>query len=126
MKIEKVFGYILTILGIFIILWGLFRSSNIFFAKENPPQLFKQETLMSQEPLVTPKIKKEISPEKLQKYIQEMTKSSLQELIPKNTLPKMLNLVSWSIFMGILFYGGGKIASIGIRLICIQSNKTCS
>jgi hypothetical protein len=32
-------------------------------------------------------------------------------------LPKLLNLLSWSIFAGILIFAGAQIAGLGIKLI---------
>ena len=48
-------------------------------------------------------------------------KEQLKEMIPIsdlfNDFPKFFNLISWSIFIGILIFAGGKISSLGIKLV---------
>jgi len=45
----------------------------------------------------------------------------LREMIPVEELveniPRLLNLLSWSIFAGILIFAGAQISSIGVKLI---------
>jgi len=111
-KTLRVFvGWILLLAGISIIVWGLFSSYQIFTAKTSAPEIFKLEEL------------EEISPAQEDKTIkpqQEMKKilrEQLKELIPTDFLPKLLNLISWSIFVWLLAAGGTRISIIGIRLI---------
>ena len=53
----------------------------------------------------------------MQEIIQEQIEKQLEKLLPKDTLPKLLNLVAWSILAGILIFGGSQISNIGIKLI---------
>ena len=107
-----------------MILFGLF-SYLIFSGKNSPPEIFQytpsletteleKNALDKQE---TPSSKISQSPKEMQNYIDQAISKNLQALIPADTIPKILNLVAWSIFIGILFFGAGKIASIGIQLL---------
>jgi hypothetical protein len=60
---------------------------------------------------------KPISNEALQEEMQKIVESQIKELIPPEMVSSILNLMSWSIFAGILVLSGGKIAAIGVNLI---------
>jgi len=49
----------------------------------------------------------------LQKVLQEQLKG----LIPADALPKILNLVAYSMLVFILIFGGAKISEIGVKLL---------
>ena len=55
--------------------------------------------------------------QQLQQQMDNAISKQLGELLPPETLPKILNLISWSILAGILIFGGGQIASLGIKII---------
>jgi len=38
-------------------------------------------------------------------------------LMPSDFLPKIMNLVSWSIFVSLFLLGGSKISTLGIKLL---------
>jgi len=105
---QKFLGWILLFLGIFIILWTLYSSFNIFSAKKEVPAVFKLEKEVS-----LPK-KEVVSP---QVDIEKMIREQLEGLFPSEFLPKILNLLAWSIFAGILILGGSQIAGLGIKLL---------
>jgi len=109
MKMEKIFGWLLLIAGILIIVWGIFNSFNIFTAKQEPPAVFKlveEKTLPQKE-----------KTQDLQVQMEKMIGEQLKGMLPADFLPKFLNLISWSIFMGILVFAGGQISGIGIKLL---------
>jgi len=109
MKMEKIFGWLLLIAGILIIVWGIFNSFNIFTAKQEPPTVFKlveEKTLPQKE-----------KTQDLQVQMEKMIGEQLKGMLPADFLPKFLNLISWSIFMGILVFAGGQISGIGIKLL---------
>jgi hypothetical protein len=110
MKLEKIFGWLLLITGILIIIWGILNSYNIFTAKQEPPPVFK----MSEKEATLPQKGKT---QDLQAQMEKMIGEQLKGILPLETLPKLLNLISWSIFMGILFFAGGQVAGIGIKLL---------
>ena len=104
---QKFLGWILLFLGIFIILWTLYSSFNIFSAKKEVPAVFKLEKKS------LPK-KEVISP---QVDIEKMIREQLESFFPSEFLPKILNLLAWSVFAGILIFGGSQIAGLGIKLL---------
>ena len=108
-KFQKFFGWALLFVGVTIIFWSLYSSYNIFTAKTTAPEIFK----MPEKETVLPK--KET--QKLEAQIQEMIGEQLKGIIPAETLPTLLNLIAWSIFAGILIFGGAQIAGLGIKLI---------
>jgi len=115
MPIEKILGWVLLILGIFLIVYPLFTSYNIFTGKNQAPTIFKaaekKETILPQ------KETKTLSPTELQKEMEKMIEEKLGEIFPTEFLLKLLNLISFSIFVGILIFAGSQISNLGIKLI---------
>lgn len=115
MKFSKITGWVLLAIGLVVIFWALYSSYNTFTGKAAIPEIFKiekEEPALSQEDKTEP-----TSQEELQKEMEEMIEKQIKEMIPPEFLAKLLNLMSWSIFAGILIFGGGRIAGIGIRLL---------
>ena len=114
--LKKITGWALLIAGLIIIFWVLYSSFKIFTAKTTAPEIFKvtekKEQLLPEEIKTTPS-----SPEELQNEMKKIIEEQMKEIIPSEFLTKLLNLLSWSIFTGILIFGGSKISGIGIRLI---------
>ena len=114
-KLQNLAGWTLLLVGIAIIFWASYLSYNIFTAKTAVPEVFKMpgETKnLTPSPGKTPANQVE-----LQKEMEKMVGEQLKELIPIETLPKFFNLISWSLFAGLLIFAGSQIASIGIKLI---------
>lgn len=106
--IKKFFGWFLFFIGLAIIGYSLYSSYNIFTGLKSAPEIFKIEE------------KKEIlipTGDELEIKIQKMISEQLKGILPVNAIPQMLNLVTWSIFSGILIFGGAQIASLGIKLL---------
>ena len=116
MNFNKIIGYLLLFIGIAIIFWSLYSSYNIFTAKAKVPEIF--EVGDSQLSLT----KKDETGD-LQSQIKKIIEEQFKKMMPADFLPKLLNLVSWSIFMGILILGGGKIASLGIKLVISKEKQ---
>jgi len=115
MSYKQIFGWILLFAGLFIIGWGIYSSYNIFTAKTPVPEIFSIPAESNGEALGS---SKNLSPEeKMQEIMNEQMEEQLGKFLPKDTLPKLLNLVAWSIFAGILIFGGGQISGIGIKLM---------
>ena len=53
----------------------------------------------------------------IQQQINEAVGQQITGILPIGEINKLLDLISWSILAGILIFGGGQIASLGIRLI---------
>ena len=109
MNINKILGYVLLIGGLLVIGFTLFQSYNIFTDKASPPLVFKTQNIES-----APKKTNSLD---LQKQMEELIKQQLGQVLPAETLTKFLNLFSWSILAGILIFGGGQIAGLGIKMI---------
>lgn len=113
MSTTKILGWLLLISGILIIVFSLFSSWNIFAGNSLPPQLFqgtKTIAVSSQErsgDLVA----------EAERVLQEQIQKQLQGIIPADSIPQLLNLLSWSILAGILIFGGAQISNLGIRLL---------
>ncbi len=104
--ISKVLGIILLLLGVAIILYTLYFSFNIFTAKVAPPEIFKLESQVASS-----------GAEGLEAQFQEIVSEQLRGLIPVDSITTLLNLITWSIFAGILIFGGAQISGLGIKLI---------
>ncbi len=81
MKIEKIFGWILLAAGIFIIVWGIFNSFNIFTTKQEPPAVFStvvEEITASKSGSVLD----------IQAQMEKMIGEQLKGILPVETLPK--------------------------------------
>jgi hypothetical protein len=107
--VNKILGYALIVGGLLIIGFALFQSYNIFTDKALPPTVFKPESIEN-----APKKTNKLD---LQGQVEELIKQQLGQMLPADTLTKLLNLFSWSILAGILIFGGGQIAGIGGRII---------
>ena len=104
--IKKILGLVLLFLGLIIILYSLYSSFNIFTAKTSAPEIFKTEIVPSQK-----------NGGGLEAQVQQMIGEQLKGILPANSIPQLLNLISWSIFAGILIFGGTQITTLGIKLI---------
>lgn len=106
---KRIIGFILLILGVLMIIWGIWNSYQIFSARSAVPEIFKLEE--SPEKSTVP------LGEKTEEQVQQIIKEQFEGMMPPEFLPKLFNLISWSIFMFILFYAGGKLSSLGIKLL---------
>lgn len=107
MNFRKIFGWFLLLAGAIIIFWSLYSSYNIFTAKVEIPEIFKMaESTLPQ---------KEV--QDLEAQMQEMIGEQLKGIIPAGSIVTFFNLIAWSIFAGILIFGGAQISSLGIKLI---------
>ncbi len=113
--INKILGYVLLILGLVLIGWALWQSYNIFAAKTSAPVVF-----MNPSPEKTSQKTQNSTGVQIfdmQSQIQNVISSQIGQVIPQDTVTKVLNLISWSIFAGILIIAGSAVAGIGIKLI---------
>jgi hypothetical protein len=113
MNAKKIIGWITFFAGIFIIVFTLYRSYNIFTGKIPPPEFFKVQTKEA----ISPKRKTPTTLEEIQLQVGEILAEQLREIFPKEYIIKLLNLIVWSILAGILIFGGSQISSLGIKLL---------
>ena len=113
---KKIFGWVLLVIGVLIITWGIWTSFEIFTTQRPVYEIFKLSTTQD----VSLKKEEGSIETETQEQIQQIIKEQFQEIFPPEFLIKLLNLMSWSIFAIILFMGGEKLAVIGIRLLKIN------
>lgn len=104
---KKILGIVLLFAGLAVILYGLYSSYNIFTAKSQAPDVFKIVKKESAAPAKTG----------IEAQAQKLIEEQLKGLLPADSIPQLLNLISWSIFAGILMLGGGQISGLGIKLM---------
>jgi len=106
--IKKIFGLVLLFVGLAVIFYSLYSSYNIFTAKAEAPEIF---TVEEKEEVEVP------GADDIQAQMQQMISEQLKGMLPAGSIPQLLNLITWSIFAGILIFGGAQISSLGIKLI---------
>ena len=104
--IKKILGLALTIIGLAVIFYGLYSSFNIFSGKTGAPEIF-------QTPLET----KSVGSQDVQSQLQNMVGEQLKGMLPVDSIATFLNLASWSVFAGMLIFGGAQISGLGIKLL---------
>jgi len=121
MNFKKIFGIFLLIFGLLIIMWGLYSSYNIFNGKKEPPAVFKIEknisSLQKTEEGLNETDFQNLKPAQAAKELQKMLAQEIIKAMPFDLFVKLLNLIAWSIFCGLLFWAGAKIAGIGAALL---------
>jgi len=123
MDFTKIFGWVLFFVGLVIIIWPLYFSYNIFQSKSITPDIFGIEekvpitSIVSEKELaVTPSELQEGLQEEMGKIVGEQLGEQFKELLPIDVLPKLLNLIAWSIIAGLFILGGFQISNLGIKL----------
>jgi len=161
---QKSVGWLLLLLGLLVIFYGIYSSYNIFIGKNEAPMTIMKVGEKNNENankvsdnLVNPtqdKNKKSPATLELPKELtdnlsseqmaqlknldlgggleqimggggmEQLLGDSLNQILPMEAMAKTFNLGAWSIFMGILFWGGGAIASLGIKLLKNDDKKS--
>ena len=112
---KKPIGWILLAGGVLIIVLGLWYSFGIFTAKRPVPVIF--ETPFLQETSTEEAGVEGDFQTQMQQGMQQTIKEQLGNMLPSDFLPKLFNLIAWSVFMGILVFAAGKIAVLGVSLL---------
>ena len=107
---KKIFGWLTFFAGLVLIFWTVFTSYTIFTAQKEVPQIFKAEES-------TETFLQEERGTDTESQMREMIKEQFSKMLPSEVLPKLLNLIVWSIFAGIAIFAGSHISSLGIKLI---------
>mgnify|MGYP001595625565 CR=1 FL=1 len=84
---NKIIGYVLLIAGLSLIIFTLYQSYNIFWGNSLAPLVFKAPTVA--QPSKTSGLG---SLQDLQKQLNEEISKQIGQIIPTDTLPKVLNL----------------------------------
>jgi len=111
MAYKKIIGWSLFAIGLLIIFWSLYSSFQIFVQGASAPEIFK--TIKAEE--INPaEGRGNLSLEAIQQQIQQQL---VNAFLPLNFLPKILNLISWSLFVGIAIFAGSRISGLGLKLL---------
>lgn len=108
MKTERALGFLLLLVGLGLIGYTLFASFQMFSNKAMPPQLFSEER---------PDAPLKAEESGIQGQIESVIGEQLQAFIPSSAIPRILNLLAWSILAGLLMLGGSQVAGLGIKLL---------
>ncbi|NCO80327.1 hypothetical protein GW869_00910 [bacterium] len=111
----KIFGWVLLLAGVAVIGWTLYSSYNIFTGKAALPEIFEMPTEEAEAPVAKGGIP--TTQQETQKELEKMIGEQLKGILPVAALPKLLNLIVWSILAGILIFGGSQISGLGIKLM---------
>lgn len=104
---KKIIGWILLAAGVLLIIWAVYSSFQIFTSKKPAPEIFKPQTTQQQ-------VRQQ---GELQQQMESAVSEQLKKILPAESIPELLNLIAWSVFVYILIFAGGKIAFIGIKLL---------
>ena len=110
--VNKIIGFSLLVAGLLLIFFTLWQSYGIFTGSLSAPLMFTVQD--SALPSNTGNVG---SLQDLQKQLNDEISKQIAQMIPVDSIPKILNLLSWSILAGILIFGGGQIAGLGVKMI---------
>jgi hypothetical protein len=116
MNVLKLIGITLLFSGILLIFWSSYQSYLIFTGKTLPPEIFKPQKISSSTKSST-SFSKVSETESAKETAIELVKEQLKEVLPQENFLKMFNLISWSIFSGLLIFSGSQLSSLGIKLL---------
>lgn len=105
--LNKIFGLALLGLGLLVIFYSLYSSFNIFTVKTQAPEVFKPTVAAVQKS----------GTGDVQAQLQQAISEQLKGFLPISSITNILNLAAWSIFAGILIFGGAQVATLGIKLL---------
>jgi hypothetical protein len=113
-KLQNLFGWILLLAGLIMISWIIYSSFNIFTAKTAAPEIFKVKTENQGQAV---KGKTPTTQAELQKQMENLIGEQLKTILPLDTLPKLLNLICWSVFATFLVFAGTHVSGLGIKML---------
>lgn len=103
--IKRILALALIIIGLAVIFYGLYSSFNIFTSKAPAPEIFETSSTV-----------KSAGSQDIQSQLQNALSEQLKGLLPVDSIVTFLNLLSWSVFAGILIFGGAQISGLGVKL----------
>ena len=109
--IQKIFGILLVVAGLTILGFSLFQSWQLFTGEATAPALFSSNEQTIQEVI------SQEQADPLQQQLDSILDEQLGKLLPADSIPQMLDLIAWSIFASLLFFGGAQVSSIGVKLL---------
>ena len=116
--VKIIIGWVLVIAGLLIIGQTISNSYQYFTAKADFPAVFTAPVANSATDSKTIAAAASQNPQEMaQAQIQQSMNQAVGNLLPVDSITKLLNTIVWSIFATILIYAAGKICSIGIQLL---------
>jgi hypothetical protein len=114
MKIFKIIGWLLFLFGLFLVFFAIFWGVLVFNKQKNLPKFIEIKEKPEKQIL-----KKEIpkTPQDVQKMVEIALQERMEEILPKEIVERLINFLVFSIFLGILIGGGGKISEIGLKIL---------
>ena len=114
MKTSPIVGWILVIVGLAAISFGLLSAYNIFTGKAEAPVIFRPTEAATAIPAAGVSSN---DMAKAEQILQEKIHQEITAIIPADYFSKILNLISWSTFIMLLVFAGTQVAGLGIKLI---------
>jgi hypothetical protein len=111
MNTKHIIGYILLTAGVLIIGYSIFASYGIFTGSSEAPGIFEEPAVQQQAAFNSGSAEDQVN---------AMLQQQVAKLLPHDTVSQTLNLFAWSVFAGILIFGGSQLASLGIKLLRIH------
>lgn len=117
-----VVGWILIIVGLAVIGQTINNSYKYFTGRADFPAVF---TNLAANSVLDSKITAAADSQNLQEMAQAQIQQSMNQaignILPADSITKLLNIIVWSIFATFLVYAGAKIASLGIQLLSLKN-----
>lgn len=116
-----ILGWFLLAVGLAVIGGSVIASYYRFTAQADFPAIFqiagkKEQSFLPEQTQI-----ENLSVEEAQKYLQNQIQYSVNraviDMMPEDTIAKMLNILAWSMFAAFLVFAGFKISEIGIKMI---------
>jgi len=111
MNTKHTIGYALLVIGVLLIGYALVSSYTIFSGNSEPPEIFAEPNVSSPA--------RSSGAQTPEQQVDVLLQQQLAKILPQDTIAKTLNLFTWSVFVGILIFGGMQLGSLGIKLLRI-------
>lgn len=112
-SVKSFIGWVLLVVGIFILFWTIMNSYNMFTDRQDFPGLF--ESSASQTSSQTSQ--GDSVEDMIQDQIQSLMSEQFSSIIPSGAITDMLNMTAWIIFATFMVYAGAKVAGLGASMI---------
>ena len=122
---QKIIGWVVIFAGLGLITFSVNTSFSYFTGKSDFPPVFKtpapetrQEVFNDNASLPAGEISGTIDPQiQMQQVLNQATSQAVANALPADSIAKILNLLSWSVFVTFLVFAGAQIAGIGTKLL---------
>lgn len=122
---QKIIGWIVVFCGLALIVFTVNASFGYFTGKKDFPSVFKSPALETRQevldngvaffPVGVPDT---IDPQvQMQQALNQATSQAVASALPADSMTKILNLLSWSVFATFLVFSGAQVAGIGVKLL---------